>query len=68
MKYETGTKLTGNLGDFTLIDCEHCVGTQESNGDETWLYYWSTSDGDHCSTTSTELSALIADGASLQHQ
>lgn len=64
MKYETGTTLTGGHGKFTLTDCE-VIGIRESDGEETWLYTWSTDDGLRVLMTGRELTAAIADGASL---
>ena len=67
MKYEKGTALTGSHGRFTLTDCE-VIGIRESDGEETWLYTWSTDDDRRVLTTGRELSEAIADGAVLQHQ
>tara|TARA_E500000305_G_scaffold110281_1_gene117720 strand:- start:342 stop:545 length:204 start_codon:yes stop_codon:yes gene_type:complete len=65
MKYEIGTTLTGGHGRFTLTDCE-VIGIRESDGEETWLYTWSTDDDRRVLTTGRELNAAIADGAVLE--
>ncbi len=65
MKYEKGTTLTGSHGRFTLTDCE-VIGIRESDGEETWLYTWSTDEDRRVLTTGRELSAAIADGAVLE--
>ena len=65
MKYEIGTALTGGHGRFTLTDCE-VIGIRESDGEETWLYTWSTDDDRRVLTTGRELNAAIADGAVLE--
>ncbi len=65
MKYEKGTALTGSHGRFTLTDCE-VIGIRESDGEETWLYTWSTDDDRRVLTTGRELSEAIADGAVLE--
>tara|TARA_E500000318_G_scaffold72130_1_gene66775 strand:- start:290 stop:490 length:201 start_codon:yes stop_codon:yes gene_type:complete len=66
MKYELGTTLTVGHERLTLKDCE-VIGAQEAGGEETWLYTWSTQgDGRDVLTTGDELSAVIADGASLK--
>lgn len=67
MKYEAGTTLTGSHGRFTLTDCE-VIGIRESDGEETWLYTWSTDEDRRVLTTGRELSEAIEDGAVLQHQ
>ena len=66
MKYEVGTTLTGSHGRRTLKDCE-VIGTREPCGEETWLYTWSTHDGEReVLTTGRELNAAIADGSVLE--
>lgn len=66
MKYETGTTLTGSHGRLTLTDCE-VIGIREPGGEETWLYTWSTQDGEReVFTTGRELNAAIADGSVLE--
>ena len=65
MKYEKGTALTGSHGRFTLTDCE-VIGIRESDGEETWLYTWSTDEDRRVLTTGRELNAAIADGAVLE--
>lgn len=65
MKYEKGTTLTGSHGRFTLTDCE-VIGIRESDGEETWLYTWSTDEDRRVLTTGRELNAAIADGAVLE--
>ena len=65
MKYEIGTALTGSHGRFTLTDCE-VIGIRESDGEETWLYTWSTDDDRRVLTTGRELSEAISDGAVLE--
>ncbi len=65
MKYEKGTTLTGGHGRFTLTDCE-VIGIRESDGEETWLYTWSTDEDRRVLTTGRELNAAIADGAVLE--
>lgn len=64
MKYEKGTTLTGSHGRFTLTDCE-VIGIRESDGDETWLYTWSTDEDRRVLMTGRELTAALVDGASL---
>jgi len=66
MKYEKGTTLTGSHGRFTLTDCE-VIGIRESDGEETWLYTWSTDEDRRVLMTGRELTAALVDGAVLEH-